>query len=213
MRDACSCARGLSTVFMVNRSNRQAGTNGRYEETPLDNSDALNQFLRGVERRAFRMAQFATGDGDEALDLVQDAMFGFVRSYGARPAGEWPPLFYRVLQSRITDWYRRTAVRNRWRSWFGGGDDREPVDPIQTAPDLGGRGPDDTLQDREAAAAVESALRRLPLRQQQAFLLRAWEGLSVEETAIAMGCSGGSVKTHYSRAVHALRGMLGEFRP
>jgi RNA polymerase sigma-70 factor (ECF subfamily) len=192
----------------------QAARNGGYEESPLDGSDALNTFLQGVERRAFRMARLATGDEDEALDIVQDAMFGFVRSYGARPEGEWPPLFYRTLQSRITDWHRRTTVRKRWRFWFGGDpDDASAVDPIQLVPDTTSRDPAGTLLGNETTAAIESALRKLPLRQRQAFLLRAWEGLSVEETATAMGCSGGSVKTHYSRAVHALRGMLGEYEP
>ncbi len=177
----------------------------------LDDNDALNRFLQGVERRAFRMAQLATGDEDESLDIVQDSMFVFVRSYGARPEAEWSPLFYRTLQSRITDWHRRTTVRKRWRFWFGNDDDASAVDPIQLVPDTAGRDPAGTLLGNEATAAIESALRGLPLRQRQAFLLRAWEGLNVEETAAAMGCSGGSVKTHYSRAVHALRGMLGEY--
>ena len=79
---------------------------------------ALDRFLRGIERRALRMAEFATGNREEALDLVQDAMFGFVRHYGAKPGQEWPPLFWRVLDSRINDWHRRQRVRNRWWAWL-----------------------------------------------------------------------------------------------
>jgi RNA polymerase sigma-70 factor (ECF subfamily) len=159
------------------------------------------------------MAQIATGDEDEALDLVQDAMFGFARSYGGKSEGEWAPLFYRTLQSRIVDWHRRTMVRNRLRVWFGGAGEDATADPIQELPDIGSRDPADELLGRATAAAIEAALRTLPLRQRQAFLLRAWEGLSVAETAYAMRCSEGSVKTHYSRAVHALRSKLEEYRP
>lgn len=161
------------------------------------------------------MAEFSVGDREEALDLVQDAMLGFARKYSKRPENEWNALFYRILQNRITDWYRRTAVRNRFRAWFGnsGEDADEKEDPIQSLPDTGSPDPATSLIHSDAAKAMQKAVRSLPLRQRQAFLLRAWEGLDTAQTAYAMGCSEGSVKTHYSRAVHALRQLLKEYRP
>jgi len=155
----------------------------------------------------------SVGNHDDALDLVQDAMFGFVRSYANRPENEWGVLFQRVLQSRITDWYRRSTVRGRIFAWFGGsGDDEDQRDPVTDAPDPRRDSPADLLLRREQGESLESAIAALPLRQRQAFLLRAWEGLDTAETAKAMGCSEGSVKTHYSRAVHALRELLEEMR-
>lgn len=161
------------------------------------------------------MARFAIGDADEALDLVQDAMLGFVKSYPDRPEEEWSRLFYRILQNRITDWYRRTAVRNRFRAWFGNKNDEseEREDPIQTLPDTNSPDPATSLFRAEAVDAIKAAIGTLPLRQRQAFLLRVWEGMNVAETAYAMGCSEGSVKTHFSRAVHTLRGQLEEYQP
>ncbi|HTP67018.1 MAG TPA: RNA polymerase sigma factor [Geobacteraceae bacterium] len=184
------------------------------KEFPLESTEVLNSFLGGVERRAFKMAFLATGDSDEALDVVQDAMLAFVKRYAGRPSTEWGVLFHRTLQSRITDWYRRTSVRNRFRTWFGSADrDAEDENPLNNIPDPSSPDPARQLLNRAMGEAIEKALRVLPLRQQQAFLLRAWEGLDVAETAYAMGCSEGSVKTHYSRAVHTMRGLLEEFRP
>jgi len=173
---------------------------------------APEQFLQGVERRALRMAEFATGSRDEALDLVQDAMFGFVRHYGGHPGTDWPPLFWRVLDSRVNDWHRRQRVRGRW--WFRppAGEDAEGDDLITAAPDAREPGPLARLSDGEASAALDAALRRLPLRQRQAFLLRMWEGLDVSDTATAMRCSEGSVKTHLWRALANLRRALEEYQ-
>ncbi|MGQ0811289.1 MAG: RNA polymerase sigma factor [Nitrospiraceae bacterium] len=180
----------------------------------LDQAQALDRFLAGVERRAFRIAQIATGNADDALDLVQDAMLKLVQRYGSRDESEWGPLFHRILQSRIRDWYRRTRVRNRWRRWLGrSGDEEDQQDPMETIPDRNTPGLEEQLKQKQAYTAIETALHALPLRQQQAFVLRAWEELDVAATASAMGCSEGSVKTHYSRAVHALRQRLGEHRP
>jgi RNA polymerase sigma-70 factor (ECF subfamily) len=175
--------------------------------------DALDRFLAGVERRAFKMAKFASRNTDEALDLVQQAMFDFVRRYSARPEGEWKALFYRILQSRIIDWRRRAFVRRRFLACLGRGDEEESQeDPLQSLPDTAGPNPFDCSVRREEMEALEASIRRLPLRQQQAFLLRAWEGMDVAEAAFAMGCSEGTVKTHYSRAVHTLRGLLEDIR-
>jgi RNA polymerase sigma-70 factor (ECF subfamily) len=181
-------------------------------ESTLDYKDPLNRFLAEVERRAFQMAKFATRNRDEALDLVQDAMFQFAGRYASRPAEEWKVLFYRVLRSRITDWHRRTFVRRRVLAWLGRADEEDQEDPIQTLPDTQNPNPSDHVLRQEQRGALEKSIRALPLRQQQAFLLRAWEGMDVRQTASVMGCSEGSVKTHYSRAVHALRGLVEEKR-
>ena len=173
-----------------------------------ESSRAIERFLRDVERRALRMAEFATSNRDEALDLVQDAMFGFVRHYGERSPGEWAPLFWRVLDSRINDWHRRRNVRSRWLGWLERPAEADEEDPITTVADPGEPGPLARLADGEAAAALDGALRVLPTRQRQAFLLRVWEGLDVAATATAMRCSEGSVKTHLSRALNNLRGQL-----
>ena len=189
----------------------------RLKESTLERAHALDRFLAGIERRAFRMAELATGNREDALDLVKEAMMKLATSYGHRSEQEWAPLFHRILHSRINDWHRRSRVRNRFRAWLGGGKHADegdaPVDPMQTAVDR--RQPDSVrqLQQADAMTTLHAGLRSLPLRQQQACLLRSWEGLDVAETALAMGCSEGSVKTHYSRAVHRLRDLLGEHWP
>ena len=160
------------------------------------------------------MAELATGNRDDALDLVQDAMLGLVKKYSDRGEQEWGALFYRILQSRIRDWYRRGRVRNRLFGWLARPADGETdVDPIQIVADPVSNDPAGTLGKRNAIERLEQALQQLPLRQQQAFLLRSWEGLDTAATACAMGCSEGSVKTHYSRALHSLREQLEEHWP
>ncbi|MGH8223619.1 MAG: RNA polymerase sigma factor [Woeseiaceae bacterium] len=195
---------GCTAVFAVSSSRGQtrgAGTLGRERE--------LNRFFAEVEKRALRIAEISVRDRDEALDLVQDAMIRLARRYANRGTEEWTPLFYRILQNGVRDWHRRQAVRNRVMVWFGrAGDD--DYDPIAQAPDSAGRAPDAELESHQAMHGLEQALGKLPLRQKEAFMLRTFEGLDVAETATAMGCSAGSVKTHYSRAVHSLRETLGE---
>ena len=194
----------------MNRSQtgRQARNHG---EQALDES-ALNRFLAGVEKRAFRMAQLATGDVDEALDLVQEAMLTLVRRYAGRPEAEWAPLFHRILQNRIRDWYRRRKVRNGLMAWLRREDSDTAVDPVENLPAAENRGPAAQADNATFHERLARALSELPLRQQQTFLLRVWEGLDVNDTARAMGISSGSVKTHHSRAVHALREKLGDFQ-
>lgn len=174
----------------------------------LEQQHTLERFLAGVERRAYRMARIATSNSDDALDIVQDAMLKLVEKYSDRGEAELGPLFHCILQSRIRDWYRRSSVRNRLRSWLGSDDDDE--DALQLVADPAGRSPDEILMARGSIEALDAALATLPLRQQQVFLLRAWEGLDVKDTARAMKCAEGSVKTHYSRALAALRVKLGE---
>lgn len=177
----------------------------------LQQEQQLNRFLAEVERRALRIAEFGVRDRDEALDLVQDAMIKLVRNYSDRNSDEWTPLFYRILQNGVRDWHRRQSVRNRVMVWFGRGKrDDEDFDVVASAPDPIGRSPDEELQNSEAMDSLENALHALPLRQREAFMLRTFEGLDVAGTAIAMGCSEGSVKTHYSRAIHSLRDSLRE---
>jgi len=185
------------------------GETGSKENT-LDKTQALDQFLAGIERKAFKIAEIAVGNREEALDIVQDSMLGLVQKYADRPSEEWTPLFYRILQSRIRDWYRKNKVRSRWMSWlsFRKQDDEEQEDPVQALADPVAREPMQTLANEISIEKLEVAIQQLPARQQQAFMLRAWEGLSVADTAIAMACSQGSVKTHYSRAVNTLRKEL-----
>lgn len=176
----------------------------------LKSEAKLNRFFAEVEKRALRIAEINIRDRDEALDLVQDAMIRLARNYAGRPDKEWAPLFYRILQNRIRDWQRRQVVRNRVMVWFGKGNEDNDYDPVAAAPDLAGRSPDEELQTHEAMQSLEAAISGLPGRQREAFMLRTFEGLDVAGTATAMGCSQGSVKTHYSRAVHSLRETLGE---
>ena len=180
-------------------------------EGALEIERQLNVFFAEVQRRALRIAEIAVRDRDEALDLVQDAMIKLAQNYVKRPTEEWTPLFYRILQNGIRDWHRRRNVRNRVMVWFGRGNREDSAyDPIAEAPDPIGRAPDEELENREAMNGLERAVGELPARQREAFMLRTFEGLDVKGTAAAMGCSEGSVKTHYSRAVHSLRETLGE---
>jgi len=174
-------------------------------------SRALNQFLASVELKAFKIAQAALRHEEDALDAVQDAMLQLARAYADKPAEEWKPLFYRILENRIRDMQRRRTVRGRVIAWlpFRADDEEDEVDPIARAPSTDPP-PARRLEIDEAMQALEKAVADLPRRQQQVFLLRTLEGLDVAETAVAMGCSEGSVKTHYFRALQALRAQLGE---
>ena len=194
-----------AAVFAVSCTARPTGAR------TLQKERQLNQFLAEVERRALRIAEIAVRDREEALDLVQDAMIKLARNYSARSTEEWTPLFYRILQNGVRDWHRRRAVRNRVMVWFGKAKPEDEVyDVVASAPDPMGRTPDENLQNSEAMQDIELAVHDLPARQREAFMLRTFEGLDVAGTAVAMGCSEGSVKTHYSRAIHALRDKLGE---
>lgn len=183
-------------------------TTGRIDA--LDTGQALNRFLVDVERRAFRMAYLATGNREDALDIVQDAMLKLAQKYATRPEDEWPLLFQCILQSRIRDWYRRMKVRSYWHILVSGAGSGEPRDPLAHVAEAANREPLTHAMRDGAIQRLEHGLRLLPPRQQQAFLLRVWEGLNVAETARAMGCTAGSVKTHFSRAVHTLREYLGD---
>jgi RNA polymerase sigma-70 factor (ECF subfamily) len=168
----------------------------------------MDAFLAEVERKAFVIAQISLRNHEDALDIVQDAMIRLVTSYSSRPQAEWKPLFYRILRNRIVDHQRRGNVRRRFMAWLPLYEDAP--DPVAEAPGTISDQPDRRLEITESMDSLEQAVAALPERQQQAFLLRTVEGLDVAATAMAMGCSAGSVKTHYSRAVHRLRANLSE---
>jgi RNA polymerase sigma-70 factor (ECF subfamily) len=197
-------------IGVVAREPPRAQAHG--EERVLDRSRELEGFLADVERRAFRIAQIAVRNAEDALDIVQDAMMQLARRYAQRPSEEWRPLFYRILRNKIRDCRRRHAVRARIMAWLPSRHDEadEAPDPLENVQSRE-LSPGERVQVNEAMRALEVAVAELPQRQQQAFLLRSLEGLDVAETAAAMGCSAGSVKTHYFRAVQTLRERLGEF--
>src|SRR6185312_15180121 len=168
------------------------------------------------ERRAFKQAVFAVRKDEEALDIVQDAMIRLAEKYGDKPAAELPLLFQRILQNAIHDYFRREKVRNTWVSLFSsltkegeGGEDfdllevYEPEEGTQAAESAA-----DKIERSQVLAVIDEAIQKLPARQREAFLMRYWEDMDVAETAAVMGCSEGSVKTHCSRATHALAQAL-----
>jgi RNA polymerase sigma-70 factor, ECF subfamily len=169
----------------------------------------MEVFLAEIESRALRIAHFATGNREDALDIVQDAMIKLVQKYSAHEKASWKPLFYSILESRILDWHRRQQVRNRFRSWLHLDlEDDEHDDMLEQLPAETNVMPDFKLQDAQFMRGLNNALSNLPLRQQQVFLLRLWEGMDIGDTAKAMQCSESSVKTHYARALEKLRDIL-----
>jgi RNA polymerase sigma-70 factor, ECF subfamily len=182
---------------------------------PLATHKELSDFLAEVERRAYKQALFAIRDDHLALDIVQDAMLKLAEKYSDRPAAELPLLFQRILQNAIRDFYRRQRVRALWTtpvSMLFGSDNEEDQDPLETLQVESASNalepPPDQLARAQVLVIIEKALAKLPARQRQAFLLRYWEEMDVAEAAKIMGCSEGSVKTHCSRATHALAAML-----
>jgi RNA polymerase sigma-70 factor (ECF subfamily) len=182
-----------------------------HPRTPLATERELATFLAEAERRAFKQAVFAVRNDQVALDLVQDAMLRLVEKYAGKPAAELPLLFQRILQNAIRDHYRRSRVRTLWTTLLSslqgkdGDEERDPLDTLRT--DAGVNrlgGPAEQAERGEVLRLIEQGLEALPARQREAFLLRYWEQLDVAETAQAMGCSEGSVKTHCSRATHSL---------
>jgi RNA polymerase sigma-70 factor (ECF subfamily) len=178
----------------------------------LASRSELSAFLEGVERRAFKQAVYAVRDEQAALDIVQDAMLRLAEKYGARPGAELPMLFQRILQNAIRDWYRRQRVRSGWMTLFSAllpsraeGDDGDPLETLAAAGESNAQeAPPEHLERAQVVEIIEQEIGKLPARQREAFLMRYWEELDVADTARAMGCSEGSVKTHCSRAAHAL---------
>lgn len=179
----------------------------------MASSQELSDFLRVVERRAFKQTVYAVRDDHAALDIVQDAMLKLAEKYADKTAAEYPMLFQRILQNTMRDYWRRQKVRNLWTtllSSFGAGqngeEDHDPLDTIDVEDE--GTNPAIQLERSQTMKIIEKALEKLPARQREAFVLRYWEDMDVAETAEMMGCSQGSVKTHCSRAVHTLATLL-----
>lgn len=178
----------------------------------------LSDFLESVERRAFKQAVFAVRDDDAALDVVQDAMFKLAEKYADKPPAELPLLFQRILQNTIHDHFRRQKVRNLWTTLLSalqpgtdedGGGDRDPLDALEVDGDTrSGESAAEVVERDQILRAIDEEIQKLPARQREAFVLRYWQEMDVAETAIVMGCSEGSVKTHCSRATHALAAAL-----
>jgi RNA polymerase sigma-70 factor (ECF subfamily) len=204
---------GLVKVSAVSGGSPPAETASYVRNSPLASRPQLSDFLAEVERRAYKQALFAVRDEDTALDIVQDAMLKLSEKYGARPPEELPPLFQRILQNTIRDHYRRQKVRSLWTtlfSSFSSGDD-DDSDPLETLPVDGESklgSPHGDLEQAQLLEIIEKEIRKLPPRQREAFLMRYWEEMDIAETAVAMGCSEGSVKTHCSRATHTLATAL-----
>jgi len=169
----------------------------------------LDDFLRQQQGKAYKMTIALTQNRDDALEIVQEAMLQLVQKYAAKPAPEWPLLFYRILQNRIRDFHRRQKFRQLF-GLFKSADEDSAQDAIERASDPHQPSPEQHLQNAGFHQDILQALKTLPLRQQQTFLLRAWQQFSTQETAYALGISPGSVKTHYSRALASLRTQLGE---
>ena len=164
--------------------------------------EAMDGFFRQTEQKAYLMTLTLTKNHHDALELVQDSMLKLVQKYRDRDPDEWAPLFHRILQNRIRDWYRRQKFRQLLQEltpWHNS--------EIESMPQV------DSAEDHAEGDAelrrVLQALTHLPLRQQQTFLLRAWQEMSTRETAFALGISENSVKTHYARALRQLREILG----
>lgn len=174
----------------------------------------LNDFLKSIERRAFKRTAYMVRDDDSALDIVQDAMIRLAQHYAHRPAEELPLLFQRILSNATMDWFRRQKVRNavlvNLSDFESDDDDAFDLLTIIDGGDgaLGALSAADEVEKAQIVALIEEEVQKLPARQREAFMLRYWEEFDVAETASAMGCSEGSVKTHCSRAVHALAKAL-----
>ncbi len=210
----CSILR-LNAAFDTIGPHRPRSFRPTKKEALLASRNELSEFLASVERRAYKQALFAVREAENALDIVQDSMLKLAEKYGAKPAAELPMLFQRILQNTIRDFYRRQKVRSLWVTLFSAlspgreDDDSDPLETLESADTSRSRdGPASLLEQSQVVEVIEKELQRLPPRQRQAFLLRYWEELDVAETAAVMGCSQGSVKTHCSRAAHALAAAL-----
>ncbi|GAB7563739.1 RNA polymerase sigma factor [Methylobacillus methanolivorans] len=182
----------------------------------MASTQELSNFLAQVERRAFKQTAYAVRDDHAAMDIVQDAMLKLAEKYGARPVEEYPMLFQRILQNTMKDYWRRQKVRGIWTTLLSSlgvnQHDDEEHDPLETMVSEDDHdNPEQQYEQQETIAIIETAIKNLPTRQREAFILRYWEDMDVAETAAAMGCSEGSVKTHCSRAVHALAATLEKY--
>lgn len=174
----------------------------------------LKNFMQEITGRALVMMESATHNQHGiAMDLVQEAFIALHKSYADKSTEEWYPLFYTILNNKLQDWRRKEARRNQPFSFFKkvslDDDDVEQLDIV----DENTPNPYTFLDQAVTAEEIQEAIAQLPVRQQQAFMLRAWEGFDVQTTAQIMDCSEGSVKTHYHRAIQALRSTLAHMNP
>ena len=188
-----------------------ASTYQQPSRPPLASQQEITEFLKSVERRAFKRSVYHVRDDEAALDIVQDSMMKLVEHYGHKPVDELPMLFQRILSNTTLDWFRRQKTRNAVFSNMSDFEGRSEDDDFDLLENLDTSGDQTAVESAEASLSraqilleIESEIRELPARQREAFLMRYWEELDVAETAAAMGCSEGSVKTHCSRAIQAL---------
>lgn len=181
----------------------------------LATEQELSDFLKSVEKRAFKRSVYHVRNEENALDIVQDSMMKLAEHYGDKPASELPMLFQRILTNCTLDWFRRQKPRNALfsnMSDFDAAGEEGEFDLLETlnVQDHSDQteSAENTTQRAQTLRAIEIEIQELPGRQREAFLMRYWEELDVAETAAAMGCSEGSVKTHCSRAVQALSRAL-----
>ena len=175
----------------------------------------LSDFLKSVEKRAFKRSMYHVREEEAALDIVQDTMMKLAQHYGDKPAAELPMLFQRILSNNTLDWFRRRKTRNalfsNMNDFESSGEDGD-FDLLETLESLtaseGTESAQDATERAQIMREIELQIQQLPGRQREAFLMRYWEEMDVAETAAAMGCSEGSVKTHCSRAVLALSKAL-----
>lgn len=183
----------------------------------LATREEISDFLIEVEKRAYKQALFAVHDEHAALDIIQDSMMKLTVKYASKPVEELPLLFQRILQNTIRDYYRRQRTRSLWTTLFSAFAPNDPdknsedFDILETLPvKQESTEPDAQLEKAQLIELMEKAMEILPARQREAFILRYWEEMSLAETAAVMNCSEGSVKTHCSRATHALASILRE---
>jgi RNA polymerase sigma-70 factor (ECF subfamily) len=204
-------------IFYSNKTQQQSETHVdslTMSATVVLEYSTLEEFLKFIEKRAFHISRLSTSSVEDAHDIVQDTMFKLVEKYADKSPADWKPLFYSILRSKITDHYRRKAVRDKIFPWKKAPtDDSEDYfeQRITEGVSASSDDPDSLVIRAEKRQQLTLGIKQLTLRQQQAFMLRAWEGLSTRDTAAAMGCTEGSVKTHYSRAMERLRALLGDY--
>ncbi|MBU0749122.1 MAG: RNA polymerase sigma factor [Gammaproteobacteria bacterium] len=176
----------------------------------------LSDFLKSVEKRAFKRSVYHVRNEEAALDIVQDSMLKLAEHYGDKPANELPMLYQRILSNCTLDWFRRQKTRNALFSsmsdFEGPGEDGMDFDLLEaySGPENGERAEsaEDLTRRAQIFHGIEAEIAELPPRQREAFLMRYWEEMDVAETAAAMGCSEGSVKTHCFRAIQSLSKAL-----
>ncbi|ONG41641.1 RNA polymerase sigma factor [Alkanindiges hydrocarboniclasticus] len=175
----------------------------------------LSLFIKQVSGRALIMMEAATGHHDVARDLVQESFIALHQHYAKRPTSEWTPLFYTILNNRLMDWRRQETRKQKRFAWLRPSivEDDQELDSSLLIEDEQNINPAEFLNQEFTLQEIQKAISRLPLRQQQAFMLRAWENMDTKTTASIMDCSEGSVKTHYHRAIQTLRLHLSQFNP